>query len=436
MLIDLNNLASDGFEDLMDDLFTKEQWAVTFHAGEGPDGGRDLVIERTPETISDFGRDIYIVQCKRYANTVNAGHVQDISDTVRRFGAEGFVLAVTSRISEPLATKLRDLTTQGIECQVLRPQQIYEMITKSDDVFIKYFPLEYDNYSQLQTRYTPGRISSALQERYQDSVTADEGARIQRQLSILGFQSMDEFTRVLDDDGIRDTVDAAYSQVLGRNPVLYEVVHHSVGLSRIEGASRQEILVTFLMSTPEYLSNARFLFSYSDFPVGVVRLDAVHQEAFGLRTYHSDYANGEISVSESNVMDVARVVSLRSIGNSAFRVIGFKEKYFRKIRFICMDYLRDCTQFDVYILVRSQSGRNYFIQYIDDEGDDSVAVDSGIEYLQFHRRGQPNGPVLRREMQFAEDFRSLKGEDIDNYLGLFIGVEGALTIFRLMLGSR
>ncbi|MCP4549365.1 MAG: restriction endonuclease [bacterium] len=436
MLVDLKTLSSDGFEDLMDDLFRAAGWDVAFHAGTGPDGGRDLIIERTDATHSDLSRDKYVVQCKRYATIVGKPHVQDIVDTVKRFGGGGFILAVTSQVSESLASKLRDLTEQGTECVALRPYQIYEMLRSNEDVFLKYFPREFGLYCNLLSRFTVDSISALLNELFRADVSDEEREKLRRHFAIHDYRSIDDAGKALSDPSLASSIESAYQGLLSRSPSLYELILQTIALSRVDAQSRDGFLTSHISNMAEYLSKVRFVLSFSDYPTGTAYLDEIDQRAYGFRTYHRDYLCGRLSIEPSNLVDVRKVLRIESTAESEFRVVGQSERHFRKTRILAVDFLSDADILQMFVLVRTNGGRVCFVQYIEGDGTDTTIKDSSFEYTQIYSRAECNGPVRRKEMRFAEDFSRMKSEEVAEYLGMYIGVKGSVTIFRFILAAR
>lgn len=420
----------------MEDLFRQQKWHIPFRAGIGPDGNRDIEIERTAETESDFSLNKYVVQCKRYESTVGVGHVTDIRDTVERYGAEGFILAVSSTISQPLLTKLSDLTKNGFECHALRPLLIHDMITKCDEIFIKYFPDEFERFSSLLPIFGRSQLSELVESLFEGNLEDSQVTQLQRQLAIQGFDSITAMSEVLTDESIASVIEETYAEVLKRKPTLNERVSHSLGLSKYESTTRKEVFSNYLMNTFESLSRMRFLKTFDDMPLGKVTIDRAGQGAYGFNSYHSDHENGVIEVCPSEAWGVERELKIYNTGDSEFRIKGLNQPYFRKINFLSLDYVFDGSIFQVFILVRSSSGNLYFIQYIDGEGETQVVDDSGIKYVQIYSLGFENGPTLRKEMNFVDDFSKITGESISDYIETYIGVQGTLSIVRILSGGR
>lgn len=86
-----------------------------------PDGGRDLeaewIIKNTlniqkPED-SPYQKINVIIQCKAYNRSIGKAHVQDIRDTIDKYDADGFFLAVSTALSTPLFDYLTKLRNKG-----------------------------------------------------------------------------------------------------------------------------------------------------------------------------------------------------------------------------------------------------------------------------------------------------------------------------------
>lgn len=112
------------FEELVAALLTSSgnaAWLRRLGTTNERDRGRDLIAEwiaptpadTIPQGASPRVRVPVVVQCKAYARPVNASDVPGIVDTVEEHGADGYFLAVASRISAPLADRLESFRRRG-----------------------------------------------------------------------------------------------------------------------------------------------------------------------------------------------------------------------------------------------------------------------------------------------------------------------------------
>jgi hypothetical protein len=115
------DLSGARFEELVRELLSREPGVkrVRFSSvTKEPDGGRDLVCswetnalesESVGEEESPFRLREVVVQCKALRRTVDKSDVKDILDTTAFHDADGFFLAVASKLSRPLIDTLEGL---------------------------------------------------------------------------------------------------------------------------------------------------------------------------------------------------------------------------------------------------------------------------------------------------------------------------------------
>lgn len=432
MLLNLNVLTAREFEDLMDDLYSDEQWQVEFHAGEGPDGGRDLVISRYEE--KNGGEKVlvkYVVQCKRYETTVNQSHVQDVSDTITRYGASGYVLAVTSDISEPLMKKFRDLTERGKICKTLRPFQIYDLLSEHQNRFQKYFPDEYTRFVEAKRIIRSEDVLEVIQEKYGKQLEDHEAAEIIHNLSLLGLHSRKELEELIDDVAMNTLINDMTKEHLGREARPFELANFCTKLANLDPEVARAQLLSYIRNTREYLSRLRFRLYFDDYPISSVHFDQVYQHAFDFGTYHTNHKDGKLEVMQSDVFGYGRCMELSATADSEFTVVTLQSQIFRSKRIIAVDF--NCQGFlEFYVLLKADDGNLYFVQYINDTGTDDI-VQADITYVKIHRPGTNNGPMLRQEMNFAEDLNARVGVEVADFLGLYIGTRESIRVYNVLL---
>ena len=84
MLIDFTEIEFQGgfdFERFVEDLLNALGWTILVRAGQGPDGGRDIIASKKEEFAT--GRVIdrkYVVQCKHNAHSNNIVRPADITN--------------------------------------------------------------------------------------------------------------------------------------------------------------------------------------------------------------------------------------------------------------------------------------------------------------------------------------------------------------------
>lgn len=138
------NICPDQFEGLIKILLEREPDVKTVRkvspTNQG-DRGRDLLIEWhiTNESIkSNVQPPISLIkvvgQCKAINKTVGKNKVLDIRDTIDTHNAQGYFLAVSSQISEPLTSKLEELRAKGIWTDWWNREDIELRLSKNQDL--------------------------------------------------------------------------------------------------------------------------------------------------------------------------------------------------------------------------------------------------------------------------------------------------------------
>jgi len=436
MLLDLNTLTSRDFEDLIEDLYSDEEWNVDFRAGVGPDGGRDLVISRT--TKKDDGKkefEKYVVQCKRYKSTVNKSHVPEIRDTVELNYASGYILAVTSDISEPLMQKFRGYTERGIICKTLRPKQIRDLIMKHESRFQKYFPEEYKTFLNEKRIIRKDDVLKAVEERFGIELTDGQVNEIIHNLVIIGCNTSERLKEVISDtDNTTQLIKDTIKELLGREATAFELVNFSTKLSGSEKEESKVQLQSYIRNTHEYFSKLRFRLHFDDFPISSIHFDEPYQHVFDFGTYHKDRKDGTLEITHADVFGYQRCVKLSTKSDAEFCVVTLQNQIFESKRILAIDF--NCKGFsEFYTFVRGVDGKFYYVQYINDEckGKDKNVTQGNVTYVKIHRLGMQNANVLRQEMYFADDLKSRVGVDVAEFLGLYIGTKDEMSIYNILL---
>lgn len=103
-----------------------------------PDNGKDLIFKSFHE--QEDGQKVvrWIGQCKAYNKTVNKAHVTDLRDRLEENAAEGFLLAVTEGISNPLNESIMKLEDAGYLTKVWTKQDIFSMLQEKVGIIKKY----------------------------------------------------------------------------------------------------------------------------------------------------------------------------------------------------------------------------------------------------------------------------------------------------------
>ncbi|HEX2897542.1 MAG TPA: restriction endonuclease [candidate division Zixibacteria bacterium] len=432
MLIDLNLLGPRNFEDLMDDLYSRDGWNVEFHAGEGPDGKRDLIISRQITQNGESYIEKMVVQCKRSNNTVNANDVQDISDTITRYGTDGFILAVTSNISQPLLQKLDDLTKRDKICQALRPFQIHDMITRNEDIFLKYFPDTYIIYKAAKEIITLDGIKSIVVTELRSELPDTTIKDICQNVILAEIETIEDFKSVVLDVSKDELINTIYLEALKRKAKTEEQICLKVILSRYQEVEFDSIIKSYILNSSEYVSIMRFRYYFDDFPKSAINFDAVLQNAFDFVTYHESYKVGKLEVIDANIFGIKRAIKLSATTENEFCVVTLQNNLLHSKKKLSIDF-NHVGYSEFFVLVRGVNNKMYFLQYINTQGTNSTFIQGNFTYIKLFGTGSNNGPMIRREMAFATDLRGNTSVEVAEFMALYLGTRNEITIYNILL---
>ncbi len=434
MLINLLNLAWDEFQNLICDIYQNEGFNIDFRSGLGPDGNRDIVISKTIDDSLTTISTKYVVQCKRHKKAVIQSDVTDISDTIERYGANGFILAVTSNVSQPLLNKMADLSaTKGFYCHALLPTEIHDLLVKHIDTFAKYFPAECEKYGKATKAIYGDDIIQYLRNSDDIDLSNDELEIIRKDLIFLDISNLNEYKKIMMNPELSALINELFDLRIKRKPNFAENCHYMILLSHHDPKNRKNILDTELMSTPEFLSRVRLTLNFNALPKANICFNEVYQTAFYFSTYHYKHKIGRLKVVDTDTPPHPKAIKMNSTTKNEFRLICLNKSPIPSKKILTIDYVIDGF-FQLFIRVIGNDNRLYYIQYIDGEGKGNIINDRGSIYVQFYGKGTANGPrMLRKELYFYDDLLKACGTVPEVLTALYIGVKGSLTIYQIMI---
>lgn len=118
--------------DLLERVYPSSKIRLAGNANNA-DGGRDVLVYNSDETL-------YIGQCKAYKKSVGKSDVRDIRDTIEFHGASGFLLMVSSTVTEPLIKHLESLR-QKYKTEWWTGREIFKLLRR--------YPLIADRYQDI-----------------------------------------------------------------------------------------------------------------------------------------------------------------------------------------------------------------------------------------------------------------------------------------------
>jgi hypothetical protein len=430
MFVQLTKLTWREFEDLIEDLFLVQGYNVDYRSGVGPDGGRDIVVSQTCPVGMTRATQTYVIQCKRYDKTVSADQVLDISDTIVRYNANGYVLAVASDVSEPLQKKLTELSeTRGWTCRIYRPTDIYRLLISHEEIFQKYFAQEYEEFRKRDIGLTLSDIKRAALEVFGLELIDDDAKQLRINAIVVEISDFAELEHIYRDQTLRGVVDNTYERLLKRKPSDYEFMIHAALVSRYSQDTRQLSFDFNISQSLEFISRARLIASWDIIPRGRLQFSRVGQVAFGCQAYHDLYKDGTMEIGNSEVAGYTSVLTFSSSTERDFR-LWLSAQLPEKKRVIVDYQFQGTLQF--FCLVSGSDGGNYFLQYIEGAGQDFILDDRGTKYVRIHGLGVPNGSLLRREMEIDTDLKNAVGCGVTRLDAFIVGITGRVALYRLV----
>ena len=120
-------------------------------SGEGPDGGRDILVTfRVSDSVQIFERK-WVIQCKFYTNSVSKTHLctVNIPSLIHEYSAHGYLLicknGVTSNVSN-MFENLRRNCKFGYSYEIWTGPSFLRKIRTEVDFLAEFFPLYHQYY--------------------------------------------------------------------------------------------------------------------------------------------------------------------------------------------------------------------------------------------------------------------------------------------------
>ena len=119
-------------------------------SGEGPDGGRDILVNfRIDDSVQSFNR-IWVIQCKFYENSVSKTHLANcnIPTLIHEYNADGYLLVCKSGVTAGVSNMFENLNKNckmNYDYDFWAGTQFLQKIMVAEDILAFYFP-EYYHY--------------------------------------------------------------------------------------------------------------------------------------------------------------------------------------------------------------------------------------------------------------------------------------------------
>jgi hypothetical protein len=119
-------------------------------SGEGPDGGRDILVSfRIDDSVQSFER-VWVIQCKFYDSSVSKTKLANcnIPTLIHEYKADGYLLVCKSGVTAGVSTMFENLNKNckmDYDYDFWSGGQFLQKIMVSEDILAFYFP-QYHQY--------------------------------------------------------------------------------------------------------------------------------------------------------------------------------------------------------------------------------------------------------------------------------------------------
>mgnify|MGYP000347905082 CR=1 FL=1 len=119
-------------------------------SGEGPDGGRDILVTfRVDDSVQSFER-IWVIQCKFYESAVSKTNLANcnIPTLIHEYQADGYLLVCKTGVTAGVSTMFENLNKNcklQYQYDFWTGAQFLQKIMVAEEILNFYFP-EYANY--------------------------------------------------------------------------------------------------------------------------------------------------------------------------------------------------------------------------------------------------------------------------------------------------
>jgi hypothetical protein len=160
MLIDfkeIDDISGFTFEKFIEELLKTTGWNIIVGAGQGPDGGRDIIasIRESFGTGKEKERT-YLIQCKHNAKSgksVSPSELGNFNLMPNRHNTEGWLLVSSTKLSENGIQEIHAASEQfkGINFDYWDAQDLEDKILRDEcrNLFKRYFPESYKKHTDI-----------------------------------------------------------------------------------------------------------------------------------------------------------------------------------------------------------------------------------------------------------------------------------------------
>ncbi len=420
------------FEDLVCDLLEKEGFHIEERAGIGPDEGRDiLAVGYFTNSLERMERR-YLVSCKHWKGPVPESEVTDIKDKMIQHEANGYLL-VTYDIRSGLQHKIDGLKRE-LTIKYWLKRDIENLLIIHKDVFKKHLPKSYTQFFGLEGLIPESELIELFNKKYGRNPNTDELISWRKDTLNYSLTNLHEIEAILDDKDVLDSLNEMYEKLLARkvDPMGHLTWGYLLHVSKTEETKKEiEYNIRHLV---EFLNRARLIYTAHGLPRTEIHFESITQSFFQWRPYHILWSKGILRVDPKAFPPY---IEMESPQDNVFAIQWSLGIQLLNKKVIVLDVSRD-NFFEVFLLVRANDGKPYFIKYGYSAGQPKKVRDAGIDYAEFFLGAEfalNAHPPQTLETNFENDLNKLYNVKVSSVLSLHFRVRGKAKISRILLAE-
>jgi len=145
-MINWENIDSENFEFLIEDILKCKGFNIPQRPARGPDQGKDIIAERqTTDNMMIVTNEKYIVECKHFYTSGKSVRESDLGNfllKIMQHKANRYLIATSSVLSETVKnqlTALSDSPSHNIKCTFWVKSDLESFLLNEPEILKKYF---------------------------------------------------------------------------------------------------------------------------------------------------------------------------------------------------------------------------------------------------------------------------------------------------------
>lgn len=185
----------------------------------------------------------------------------------------------------------------------------------------------------------------------------------------------------------------------------------------------------------EYLNKVRLIYTPHGLPKTEIHFESITQRFFQWRPYHPAWSKGILRVEPKKFPPYIEIESLQ---DKVFAIQWSLGIQLLNKKVVVLDVSRN-NLFEVFLLVRADDGKLYFIKYGYNDGQSKKNRDTiGINYAEYFlgdKFALNTKMPETLERNFEDDFNKLYNVKVSSVLSLHFRVKGKAKISRILLAE-